>query len=114
MTSGYVYYVSLKGVTGASITDDKEVEQNVNALRTFTSLPIVVGFGVKDGNSAKRMSRASDGVIVGTALVKSIASLNAQESIDKEDLKRCTAIIGLIRRELDSDAESNPTFKERE
>ena len=114
MTSGYVYYVSLKGVTGASITDDKEVEQNVNALRTFTNLPIVVGFGVKDGNSAKRMSRASDGVIVGTALVKSIASLNAQESIDKEDLKRCTAIIGLIRRELDSDAESNPTFKEHE
>ncbi|MGB0559872.1 MAG: tryptophan synthase subunit alpha, partial [Pseudohongiellaceae bacterium] len=52
MTSGYVYYVSLKGVTGASITDVDEVERNVSALRTSTDLPIVVGFGIKDGKSA--------------------------------------------------------------
>jgi len=114
MTSGYVYYVSLKGVTGASITDDQEVERNVSALRASTELPIVVGFGVKDGSSARRMSRASDGVIVGSALVKNIARLSTQNSIDKDDIEDCTAIIGLIRKELDSDNASNSSFKEHE
>lgn len=114
MTSGYVYYVSLKGVTGASITDNDEVERNVKSLRAFTDLPIVVGFGVKDSTSARKMSRASDGVIVGTALVKSIGSLNAQECIDKEDVEKCTAIIGAIRKELDSDKGSDSAVKEHE
>ena len=114
MTSGYVYYVSLKGVTGASITDDQEVERNVSALRALTELPIVVGFGVKDGSSAKKMSRVSDGVIVGTALVKCIARLSTQNKIDKGDIEKCTAIIGLIREELDSDNAPNSNFKEHE
>lgn len=114
MTSGYVYYISLKGVTGASITDAQEVERNVSALRSSTNLPIVVGFGVKDGKSAKEMSQASDGVIVGSALVKKIASLNTQKSIDKGDISRCTAIIRMIRSELDSDNELNSVLKEYE
>ena len=114
MTSGYVFYVSLKGVTGASITDDQEVERNVSALRALTELPIVVGFGVKDGSSAKKMSRVSDGVIVGTALVKCIARLSTQNKIDKGDIEKSTAIIGLIREELDSDNASNSNFKEHE
>ena len=114
MTSGYVYYVSLKGVTGASITDDQEVERNVSALRALTELPIVVGFGVKDGSSAKKMSRVSDGVIVGTALVKCIARLSTQNKIDKGEIEKCTAIIGLIREELDSDNAPNSNFKEHE
>ena len=60
LRGGYVYYISLKGVTGASITDAQEVERNVSALRSSTNLPIVVGFGVKDGKSAKEMSQASE------------------------------------------------------
>ena len=101
-------------MTGASITDDREVERNVTALRDFTDLPIVVGFGVKDGSSAKKMSKVSDGVIVGTALVKSIADLNAQNSINKDDVKRCTALIGIIRKELDDGKEANSFFEEHE
>ena len=105
MTSGYVYYVSLKGVTGASITDVDEVERNVFSLRSSTDLPIVVGFGIKDGKSAKEMARVSDGVIVGSALVNKIASLTSHEKISAEDIKKSTSIIKEIREELDLDNE---------
>ena len=105
MTSGYVYYVSLKGVTGASITDVDEVERNVCSLRSSTDLPIVVGFGIKDGKSAKEMARVSDGVIVGSALVNKIASLTSHEKISAEDIKNSTSIIKEIREELDLDNE---------
>ena len=105
MTSGYVYYVSLKGVTGASITDVDEVERNVCSLRSSTDLPIVVGFGIKDGKSAKTMARVSDGVIVGSALVNKIASLTSHEKISAEDIKNSTNIIKEIREELDLDNE---------
>ena len=105
MTSGYVYYVSLKGVTGASITDVDEVERNVCSLRSYTDLPIVVGFGIKDGESAKEMARVSDGVIVGSALVNKIASLTSHEKINAEDIKNSTNIIKEIREELDFDNE---------
>lgn len=105
MTSGYVYYVSLKGVTGASITDVDEVERNVCSLRSSTDLPIVVGFGIKDGKSAKAMARVSDGVIVGSALVNKIASLTSHEKISAEDIKNSTNIIKEIREELDLDNE---------
>ena len=105
MTSGYVYYVSLKGVTGASITDVDEVERNVCSLRSSTDLPIVVGFGIKDGKSAKEMARVSDGVIVGSALVNKIASLTSHEKISAEDIKKSTSIIKEIREELDLENE---------
>ena len=105
MTSGYVYYVSLKGVTGASITDVDEVERNVCSLRSYTDLPIVVGFGIKDGESAKEMARVSDGVIVGSALVNKIASLTLNEKISAEDIKNSTNIIKEIREELDLENE---------
>ena len=105
MTSGYVYYVSLKGVTGASITDVDEVERNVRDLRSSTDLPIVVGFGIKDGKSAKEMARVSDGVIVGSALVNKIASLTLNEKISAEDIKNSTNIIKEIREELDLENE---------
>ena len=105
MTSGYVYYVSLKGVTGASITDVDEVERNVCSLRSYTDLPVVVGFGIKDGESAKEMARVSDGVIVGSALVNKIASLTSHEKISAEDIKKSTNIIKEIRVELDLDNE---------
>ena len=90
------------------------MERNVSALRALTELPIVVGFGVKDGSSAKKMSRVSDGVIVGTALVKCIARLSTQNKIDKGDIEKCTAIIALIREALDSYNTPNSNFKEHE
>ena len=112
LTSGYVYYVSLKGVTGASISDTQSVQQNVDAVRKMTDLPIVVGFGVKDEQSAKNMSGVSDGVIVGTALVENIESLDCSTEANYQDIAKCTSIIKNIRNQLDS--EFNDTRKESE
>ncbi len=71
--SGFVYYVSLKGVTGAASLDVKAVADKVNEIRAVTDLPIGVGFGIRDAQSAAQVAQAADAVIVGSALVKVIA-----------------------------------------
>ena len=112
LTSGYVYYVSLKGVTGASISDTQSVQRNVDAVRKMTDLHVVVGYRVKDEQSAKNMSGVSDGVIVGTALVENIESLDCSTEVNYQDIAKCTSIIKNIRNQLDS--EFNDTRKESE
>lgn len=68
--SGYLYYVSLKGVTGAATLNPEEVAGKVETIRKTTELPVGVGFGIKDAESARAISRVADGVVVGSALVK--------------------------------------------
>jgi tryptophan synthase alpha chain len=76
-TSGFVYYVSVLGVTGTKAPDLKSVKANVNRLRKHTSLPICVGFGVKSAEQARTIAKDADGVVVGSALVSAIEkSLN--------------------------------------
>jgi tryptophan synthase alpha chain len=67
--SGFVYYVSLKGVTGAATIDLDEVTERMARIRRVTDLPVGVGFGIRDGASAARVGRVSDAVVVGTAVV---------------------------------------------
>lgn len=74
--SGFVYYVSLKGVTGAASLDVGTVANKVNEIRSVTSLPIGVGFGIRDAQSAAQVAQAADAVIVGSALVKVIAEFS--------------------------------------
>ncbi|MBT3529982.1 MAG: tryptophan synthase subunit alpha [Gammaproteobacteria bacterium] len=100
LSSGYLYYVSLKGVTGAAISDYGEIEANISRLRAYTQQPIVVGFGIKDADSAKAMAAISDGVIIGSALVDKIALLADQDSQDNADIVRTTEIIGLARKAI--------------
>lgn len=71
--SGYLYYVSLKGVTGAASLDVDDVAARVETIRNLTQLPIGVGFGIKDAQSARAVSRVADGVVVGSALVNRVA-----------------------------------------
>jgi tryptophan synthase alpha chain len=71
--SGYLYYVSLKGVTGASSLNVDEVAGKVETIRNIARLPIGVGFGIKDAASAAAVSAVADGVVVGSALVDRIA-----------------------------------------
>jgi tryptophan synthase alpha chain len=66
---GFVYYVSLKGTTGASTINFEQVEARVKHLKAFSDLPMVVGFGIKDGASAARVAAFADGSVVGTAIV---------------------------------------------
>ncbi|ETX11587.1 tryptophan synthase subunit alpha [Marinomonas ushuaiensis DSM 15871] len=73
LASGYVYYVSVKGVTGSAELDVDSVKKHVDTLRTITSLPIGVGFGIRDAKTAAAVSKCADGVIVGSVLVNAIA-----------------------------------------
>lgn len=70
--SGYLYYVSLKGVTGANTLDVDGVAAKLTEIRSVTELPVGVGFGIKDGLTAQSVSRIADAVVVGSALVKQI------------------------------------------
>jgi tryptophan synthase alpha chain len=77
-TSGFVYYVSITGITGTAAPDVAEVHTQVARIKASTSLPIAVGFGVKTGEQAKALARGADAVVVGSALVGAIAgSLDA-------------------------------------
>lgn len=71
--SGYLYYVSLKGVTGAATLDTAAVAGRLDLIRNHTTLPVGVGFGIKDAATARAVSRVADGVVVGSALVQRIA-----------------------------------------
>lgn len=83
--SGFVYYVSLRGVTGASHIDTDEVREKLNHIRAATDLPIAVGFGIHNPETAAEVSGLADAVVVGSALVKRIAELADQpEKINKE------------------------------
>jgi tryptophan synthase alpha chain len=76
-TSGFVYYVSVLGITGTKAPDLKSVKQNVVRLKKHTDLPICVGFGVKSAEQAQTIAKTADGVVVGSALVSAVAaSLN--------------------------------------
>jgi tryptophan synthase alpha chain len=69
---GYLYYVSLRGVTGARHVDPDQVAARIRHIRGFTRLPIGVGFGIRDGETARRMAEFSDAVIIGSRLVQEI------------------------------------------
>jgi len=73
MASGFIYYVSLKGVTGSHRLNIDAVKDKVQEIRSHTSLPIGVGFGIKDSTSAVEVGRLSDAVIIGSALVEKVA-----------------------------------------
>ena len=77
--SGFVYYVSLKGTTGAGHIDPEDVAARLAPLRTMTDLPIAIGFGIRDGETAQRMAPLGDGVVVGSAIVRRMGALSLED-----------------------------------
>ena len=71
-SSGFVYYVSLKGVTGAAHMDQAEVQNKVAQIKKVSKLPVGVGFGIKDAEDAKKISAFADAVVVGSAIIRKI------------------------------------------
>lgn len=71
-SSGFVYYVSLKGVTGAANLDVAEVQEKVNLIKQHSNVPVGVGFGIKDAKSAKAIANIADAVVVGSAIIQVI------------------------------------------
>jgi len=70
--SGYLYYVSLRGVTGAANLDFSEVSKKIPQIRAATRLPIGVGFGIRDAESARRVAEAADAVVIGSRIIQEI------------------------------------------
>lgn len=74
-TSGFVYYVSMTGITGSALPDTSKVAAAVNRIKAHTDLPVCVGFGVKTAEQARAIGASADGVVVGTAIVNAVASV---------------------------------------
>jgi tryptophan synthase alpha chain len=75
VASGFIYYVSFKGVTGANRLDVSSVATKLSELRHYTKLPVGVGFGIRDAETAGQVAGIADAVVVGSALVQQIAEL---------------------------------------
>ena len=95
--SGYVYYVSLKGVTGAANLDLDEVAAKIPQIRKHVDLPIGVGFGIRDGETARAIARIADAVVIGSWLVQEI-----ENSAPGEVVGNLGRLVGGIRRAMDS------------
>lgn len=85
IASGYVYYVSLKGVTGAATLNLDEVKSVIPSIRKHVSIPVCVGFGIRDGETAKAIGSLSDGVVIGSRLIQVLE--NAEKNQRKADVE---------------------------
>jgi len=94
-TSGFVYYVSYTGITGARTAEAAAVRGSVERIQRHTRLPVAVGFGIRTPERAAEIARVADGVVVGTALVEA-----ARDSLDDDDAATAgtvEAVLGLVR-----------------
>ncbi|WP_111641976.1 tryptophan synthase subunit alpha [Marinimicrobium alkaliphilum] len=100
LASGFLYYVSLKGVTGAGHLDVDAVKAKLEEFGELTGLPMCVGFGIKDAASAQAVARLADGVVIGSVLVDKMGSMG---SASTDDIAAAVGeIAGSIRAGLDS------------
>jgi len=90
-STGFIYYVSLKGTTGATHLDTNSVGENVKRIRQQSKLPIQVGFGIQHPKDAKTIARVADGVVVGSALVRIMGEEGASKESILDGLRTKTA-----------------------
>jgi tryptophan synthase alpha chain len=113
-TSGFVYYVSLTGITGAALADYAGVSQAVKRIKGHTRLPIAVGFGVKNAENAAEIARGADGVVVGSALVEALKnSLDADGKAGERSVEAVTALVSSIAAGV-RDAQRQPAVKAKD
>ena len=94
---GYIYYVSLKGVSGAANIDTSDVELMIAKIKAQTKLPVGVGFGIRDGDTARRISRFADAVIIGSRIIQEMESATADTAVEK-----VRELLADIRKKMDS------------
>jgi tryptophan synthase alpha chain len=96
-TSGFVYYVSITGITGAAAPEAGEVAAAVGRLKQHTKLPVAVGFGVKNAASASAIAAIADGVVVGSALVEAVrSSLDLQGKATPKTVAAVADLVGTL------------------
>lgn len=97
-TSGFLYYVSSTGVTGAAAPSAERVAQEVEAIRAHTALPIGVGFGIRTPEQAERIARFADAVVVGSALTDAVASAESPAEASRGVLALTRELSAAVRR----------------
>ncbi len=97
VASGYVYYVSLKGVTGAGTLDVSQVEAMLPRIRAHVSIPVGVGFGIRDAETARAIGRTSDAVVIGSRLIQLIENEPRERVVST-----AASFLGGIRQALDA------------
>ena len=95
--SGYLYYVSLRGVTGAASLDLADVAAHIPGIRAATKLPIGVGFGIRDAESARRVAQTADAVVIGSRVIQEIEAAGAEQAV-----ARVKELLRPIRAALDT------------
>lgn len=100
-SSGFVYYVSLKGVTGAASLDVDSVVEKLKEVRQYVDIPVGVGFGIRDAESAASISRVADAVVVGSAIVQRIADNQNDPAALKAEV---TGLVSGMRQAMDAAA----------
>jgi tryptophan synthase alpha chain len=96
-TSGFVYYVSITGITGAAAPDTAKVNEAVARIKRHTKLPVAVGFGVKTPEHARAIAEGADGVVVGSALVDALRqSLDANGKAGSATVKAVTGLVSAL------------------
>ena len=94
---GYIYYVSLKGVTGAGNIDTSEVESMIAKIKAETKLPVGVGFGIRDGETARRIAGFADAVVIGSRIIQEMEAATPDTAVEK-----VRVLLKDIRRTMDS------------
>lgn len=94
--SGFSYYVSLKGVTGAANIDIEEVSQRIAAIRKHVKLPIGVGFGIRDAATAKAVAAVSDAVVIGSRIIQELENTPREQAVEA-----VRSFVAGIRKALD-------------
>lgn len=102
--SGYIYYVSLKGVTGSGNLDLAEVAARIPAIRSRVGMPVGVGFGIRDGASARRIAESADAVVIGSRIIEEI-----ENSPQEEAVARVGVFLRGIRAAMDAPAQAEAT-----
>jgi tryptophan synthase alpha chain len=95
--SGYIYYVSLKGVTGSAALDLDDVAARIPAIRARVGMPVGVGFGIRDAATARRIAAIADAVVIGSRIIEEI-----EQSPREDAAARVTAFLRGIREAIDS------------
>lgn len=96
LASGYVYYVSLKGTTGAGHLDVAGVAARIPAIKSRLAVPIGVGFGIRDATSAKAIARVADAVVIGSRIIRELESVPPDQAVEA-----AAALVGEIRHAID-------------
>lgn len=98
-STGWIYYVSLKGITGANTLNVDDVAERMRWIEQHTDIPVCVGFGIRDGETAARVASVCSGVIVGSVLVNAIEKLESESAI--EILSQVSKLLGDMRTAMD-------------